>query len=63
MLALQLDPDGLTDDALQEITGIRESSERPRRLSLQEDNPPQIKDSGRRANTRSGHPATVWVVA
>jgi hypothetical protein len=61
LFALQLYPDGLTDDGLQQITHLPGDSERPRRISLQKDG--LIRDSGRKERTRSGKSAVVWVVA
>ncbi len=58
LAAVQHSPDGLTDQAIQEATGLVESSERPRRVELVEAN--LLYDSGRQRITRSGRMASVW---
>ncbi len=55
-------PDGLTDIELQEQTGIRESTERPRRVELVEAG--LILDSGRtRVAPGRTRAAVVWVLS
>ena len=58
LIALKLFHDGLTDDGLQEFTGLPGDSERPRRISLLKDG--LIYDTGRKERTRSGKLAVVW---
>jgi len=53
MIALALFHDGMTNDAMQEFTGLPGDSERPRRISLLKDG--LIYDSGRKERTRSGN--------
>jgi transcription initiation factor IIE alpha subunit len=53
-------PDGLTDQAIQDATGIEESSERPRRGKLHEDG--LIEKMQERRPTRSGVGAWVWML-
>lgn len=58
LYVLEGSSNGLTDDAIQEITDLSGDSERPRRISLLRDG--LICDSGRKALTRSGKMAVVW---
>ena len=51
-------PDGATDDQIQMALRMEGSTERPRRIELQEKN--LIKDSGRTRKTRKGREAVVW---
>ena len=57
--ALRACPLGLTDWELHEITGIEESSCRPRRIDLVRAK--LVYDSGRRGITPSGRKAVIWV--
>ena len=52
---------GLTDDQIQSLTGMNPSTQRPRRIELQEAG--LIRDSGKTRPTRSKRQATVWVAA
>lgn len=49
---------GATDQQLQYITGLKESTQRPRRVRLVELG--LVYDSGERRQTHSGRSATVW---
>jgi hypothetical protein len=57
--ALKIISEGMTDDLIQSVTCLPGDSERPRRISLLKDG--LICDSGRKALTRSGKLAVVWV--
>lgn len=59
--ALRTWPDGLTDQQIQDATGLDPSAERPRRGELVAAG--TVTDSGRTAATRSGRMATVWALA
>lgn len=50
---------GLTDDELQVRLRMNPSTERPRRIELQ--NAGCVEDSGRTRKTRSGMQAVVWI--
>ncbi len=52
---------GATDDEVEFVTGMKHqtASARRRELVLKGD----VRDSGRRRNTRSGCAATVWILA
>jgi len=52
-------PAGLTDEEIADVTRLRESTSRARRVELREAG--LIVDSGRRRETRSGRRAIVWV--
>lgn len=52
--------DGLTDQELQDRLGIRESSERPRRVSLHQDG--LIAKNGQTRPTASKRLACVWTI-
>lgn len=52
---------GLTDDQVIALTGMNPSTERPRRIELQERG--LIKDSGKTRKTRSRRNAIVWIAA
>jgi hypothetical protein len=54
-------PDGLTDQQLQDMTGIEENSERPRRGSLEDDR--LVERLGERRPTRSGVKAFVFTIS
>jgi hypothetical protein len=49
---------GITDEQIQNELGMNPSTERPRRLELEEQG--LIFDSGEKRKTRSGRPAIVW---
>jgi hypothetical protein len=51
--------DGLTDEEMFAVVGLRHNSARPRRIDLMHDG--LVRDSGRKRAGSSGHPATVWV--
>jgi hypothetical protein len=64
------EPDGATDEEIQEALGMNPSTERPRRTELMQRRPQDspkcmrlglIRDSGRRRKTRSGCPAIIWM--
>lgn len=52
-------PDGLTDEQIQDATGMNPNTQRPRRLELYRDE--RITHKGKRP-TKSGRAATVWVI-
>lgn len=52
---------GLTDEQIITILNMNPSTERPRRIELQEAG--KIVDSGRTRKTRSGRNAVVWVIS
>ena len=52
---------GATDFEIAETLGISSDTARPRRVELRDAG--LIVDSGRTRPTRSGHPATVWIVS
>lgn len=58
LAALASAPEGLTDQELQDVTGIGESSERPRRGELAEQG--RIVLTGKKRKTRAGKVADVW---
>lgn len=51
---------GMTDEELQDATGLGGSTERPRRIDLVAEN--VVEDSKRVRRVRSGRSATVWVI-
>jgi hypothetical protein len=51
--------EGMTDEELQDATGLQGSCQRPRRVELVARN--LVRDSGRTRPTRSGRAATLWV--
>ena len=55
------DHNGVTDEQIQLGLKMNPSTQRPRRVELQEAG--IIKDSGRVQKTRSGRNAVVWIVA
>lgn len=52
---------GLTDEEMQDRTGMNPSTQRPRRVELVDSG--QVRDSGRRRACRSGRLAVVWEAA
>ena len=57
--ALRLSRHGESDESLGQITGLPQSTLRPRRVELV--NKGLIKDSGETRKTLSGRSATVWI--
>jgi hypothetical protein len=51
--------DGLTDEEIQNVLSMNPSSQRPRRIELEQAG--LVKDSGRTRKTRSGMRAAIWV--
>lgn len=49
---------GATDEEMQDALALKESTQRPRRVSLV---PDLVRDSGTTRETKSGRQATVWV--
>ncbi len=58
--ALKDMPDGLTDEGIQDITGLPGNTERPRRGDLVAQN--VVVDSGRTRLTRANREAVVWML-
>jgi transcription initiation factor IIE alpha subunit len=52
---------GATDEEMQDVLDIKESTQRPRRRELQQAG--LIADSGKTRKTESGRRAVVWVLA
>lgn len=50
---------GMTDEEMQDASGLSPSSQRPRRVELVDGG--HIEDSGLRRKTKSGREAIVWV--
>jgi len=50
--------DGMTDEEMQDATGMAPNTQRPRRVELVRDG--SVIDSGIRRNTKSGRKAVVW---
>lgn len=59
LVFIRASPDGVTDEEIQQGTGIGPSTERPRRIELVKAG--AVFDSGRTRATRSGRQAVVWV--
>jgi len=57
-LLASLGAHGATDEEMQDALGMEGSTQRPRRIELQ--NRMLVRDSGRTRKTRSGRAATVW---
>jgi hypothetical protein len=51
-------PDGLTDEQIQEVSGMSPNTQRPRRVECVRKG--LLRDSGRMRKTRSGRMAVVW---
>lgn len=51
---------GATDEQIQDALALNPSTQRPRRVELVQAG--KVKDSGRRAKTRSGRAAVLWIV-
>ncbi len=60
-VAIKKSAAGLTDDQVEELTGMKHQTVSARRNELM--NAGYIEDTGRRRDTRSGRSATVWQVA
>jgi hypothetical protein len=59
--AIRDSPDGLTDEEIQDQTGMNPSTERPRRIELVLAG--LVRNSGRKRRTRSNRLAVVWEIA
>lgn len=54
-------PHGMTDEQIQEATGLNPSTERPRRGELEAGG--LVVDTGERGRTHSGRPAILWTLS
>lgn len=57
---LKSSPEGLTDEEIQDLSGMSPSSERPRRGELVDMG--KVRDTGRTKPTKSGRMAILWEV-
>ena len=57
----QAGTEGMTDEEIQDATGLQGSCQRPRRVELVQRG--LVRDSGNTRPTRSGRRAVVWIVA